>query len=375
MTCSKCNKNKEVTSAPCTHCGDDKPRFKETGRSVQPNVKSLKGDTYYNMMPHVRYREMGTEVEIEDMSLCNLKDMNGTCITFSEGDRICVKDNLKFQESEDGSYVITDTGLSCVNIFGQENSGILVTQVESSNDCASFKISLNPADLASSGGFITSVTLDGNTFEPVGGNVELNSSIFNSGIQSVVSPNNTLVYTLAGSPSTLEIDVRPPTVEGATVLPCTDGTPFNLIGGDNISLNVVGCDIEIDYTGSTTGATSVVYNGVTYTADTDGVITLPDVVGSQDPCCCPKLRADKELTATEVAAIEGTGLDLNSVSWTQFYGDANGNIQSPGIINVYLNGELLPITVTQNNISTLEAAGINFNAGDTLSVFYEGACN
>lgn len=314
---------------------------------------------YYNMEPHVGYYEEpcypNAPVHVE---YSNEEGAPTDAFQIPAGQDFVIEGGKSiWLEQLSNGIRINNRGVASVNVFGTTNSGIIVTNNNTLKDPI-FQISVDYNTLVNQGNLVTAVKYNGVTYNPTNGVVDITTA-GGAFLQNIVSPNKTVLISSVNA-TTAGIDIKPPKVNGTTITPNpTDGTPMNLVSGDNTTVSVVDNDVTVDVP-SNRFVKRIIYEGTTLTPDSSGQVSL-----GSGTTASGKYQVTKTLNASDISALTGSGLDLTGVTPT--IGPNAPSILSGDLVMLYLNGGYVPRTDYTRSGPTVTMTGVTPTAGQELS--------
>jgi hypothetical protein len=231
-------------------------------------------------------------------------------------------------DMKENGVVINNDGVNSISVAEVPSSGVIVSQSNGNRD-PKYKIGLNYNDIIKNAGLITKIIKNGQEmpiqFVDGHGVVNLSDNTFGN-ISVIKTPNNTISITPGGI-GVAQLDVKPLKVNGITVNPQADGTPFDLINGVNTIVEKTSDGkIKINV-GNSLFVKSIRYKDQTFTPDTSGQITLATGQTSY--------QATTVLTEPQANALKGGGLALSGL--TPSKGVLPGSYSSQDVVTVYLD--------------------------------------
>lgn len=244
-----------------------------------------------------------------------------------------------------GGILIENAGVRKIGITGQQGTGITVSN-KGTLSSPNFVFNLNKNDLRDYTGYVTEILVNGKSYKPQQGILTIGGAGFGSPVSLIKSPNDT-VSVSSIAPGTAGLDVKPIKINGETLQPDNDGHPINITDGNSTTVSInADNSVSINVDGAVTSV-----NGQT------GAVSIPTL----SPTTI--YQGYKSLTAGEVTALTGSGLDISSLTPTD--GDKPASFSSTKVVlyknNTYMT--LADYSMTGNLITST----LSFSASDKLS--------
>ena len=244
-----------------------------------------------------------------------------------------------------GGIIVENNGVRRLGISGQRGSGLVVTNNGTLSE-PNFIFNLNRDELRDYTGYTTEIVVNGRSYKPVQGIIDINSGGFGSSINNLKSPNGTISVTSI-LPGIAGIDIKPIKINNKTLQPDNDGHPINLVNGNNTTVSVdANNNVSVNVAGTVTSV-----NGQT------GVVNIPTLNPTE------VFQGYKTLTSGEATSLTGSGLDIALVTPTG--GNKPANFVGAKTV-LYKNGiymTLADYTFTGTSVTST----LSFAAGDKLS--------
>jgi len=244
-----------------------------------------------------------------------------------------------------GGIIVENNGVRKIGMSGQTGSGITVSNNGTLSE-PNFIFNVNKNDLRDYTGYTTEIIVNGRSYKPILGIIDISGGAFGSPITNLKSPNSTISITAIG-PGVAGLDVKPIKVNSITLQPDNAGHLVNIVNGNNTTVSV---DSNNNVAVNVSGAVTSV-NGQT------GAVSIPTLSPTE------VFQGFKTLNSGDATSLTSTGLNLSSLTPT------SGTIPSTFVASkavLYKNGTYM--TLADYSFSgTTATSTMSFVAGDKLS--------